>query len=196
MRWSPGIGDPSLLGWFTVVLYLLAAVLSLRVYRQANRMFARHTAQQRLFWISVAVLLLLLAINKQLDLQSLLTDIGRMMARKQGWYRERDQVQILFVIALGIACVITMTGLIYYFRKILVTNFIALAGLTLLVFFIMVRAVSFHYADIFLRSQILGIKLYQLVEMGGILLVALNACGLLYLSRQLQHQIPSAPRPG
>ena len=35
-RWVPGIGDPSLMGWLTVVAYFVTAFLCYRASRKAN----------------------------------------------------------------------------------------------------------------------------------------------------------------
>ncbi|SMF13706.1 hypothetical protein SAMN02745866_00863 [Alteromonadaceae bacterium Bs31] len=186
INWSPGINDPTLVGWLTVALYCIAAWSSWRIYFQCERIFIIHIHQQKRFWLGVSCSMVLLALNKQLDLQTLLTKTGRLLAREQGWYRDRDSVQILFLIFLAASCVSLLAYLFYYFRRILITNFAALAGLTLLIFFIMARAVSFHYADTLFRSQLLGLKLYQFIEIAGIFCVWLNAYALMYLSKRIK----------
>jgi hypothetical protein len=45
------------------------------------------------------------------------------------------------------------------------------AGLFLLLTFIVVRAISFHHVDVFLKSGIAGLKMNWLLELGGISLV-------------------------
>ena len=49
-------------------------------------------------WLLVTLLMALLCLNKQLDLQSLFTDIGRVISWKQGWYEERREFQKWFVL--------------------------------------------------------------------------------------------------
>ena len=93
-RWEAGIGDPTVVGWITVVAYGVSAALSLRC--------ARRTAigLEHWFWVGAAVALVLLGFNKQLDLQTLVTQIGRDMAMREGWYAERRVAQAAFVSAL------------------------------------------------------------------------------------------------
>ncbi len=79
-RWSPRIGDPSLMGWLTVGVYLLAGLVALWVLASA-RFPAATRGRERLFWLFVALILFFLAINKQLDLQSYLTAVGRCVAQ-------------------------------------------------------------------------------------------------------------------
>src|SRR5918993_112231 len=86
-RWRPGIGDPSWEGWLMVAAYTITAGLAWlahRSYRSAAHRVGRTHAQQgatdRLlawFWLLACVTLTALAINKQLDLQSLLTQVLR-----------------------------------------------------------------------------------------------------------------------
>ena len=54
-----------------------------------------------LFWRIAAILLVLSAINEPLDLQTLLTSIGRAGAHQAGWYGERRVVQYVFVLTLA-----------------------------------------------------------------------------------------------
>jgi hypothetical protein len=85
LRWRPQIGDPSLMGWLTVAAYGLVAVTAYLAARRA-RQAPGLAAGSRACWLLVAALMTLLCLNKQLDLQSLFTDIGRVIAWKFGWY--------------------------------------------------------------------------------------------------------------
>ena len=68
-RWHPGIGDPTLLGWATVVGYFGAALLAYRALRLHQA--APPSRDRRLllgFWAAVLCAMALLGVNKQLDL--------------------------------------------------------------------------------------------------------------------------------
>src|SRR5947208_14886073 len=95
-NWTPGIGDPTLAGWLTVALYLVAAVLCWRLARQAGLKNAVRSRERRT-WRAISVLFLALGINKQLDLQTALTEAGRVLAHYQGWYEQRQLVQLAFI---------------------------------------------------------------------------------------------------
>ena len=84
-NWSPKIGDPTVGGWLTVILYLLASV---SCWRAACKVGTRDI-QERRGWQFISVLFLALGVNKQLDLQSALTEAGRVVANVQGWYAQR-----------------------------------------------------------------------------------------------------------
>src|SRR3954452_14044830 len=97
-RWHPGIGDPTLLGWATVVGYFGAALLAYRALRLHQA--APPSKDRRLlmgFWAVVLCAMVLLGVNKQLDLQTWLTEIGRDLARSEGWYQRRQVFQVAFI---------------------------------------------------------------------------------------------------
>lgn len=174
LRWRPGIGDPTLMGWITVLAYGLGAILAWLAARRAGRApgLARGS---RGMWLVVAAVMTFLCLNKQLDLQSLFTDIGRVFAWKQGWYKERREYQKLFVLAvLAASFLLTAFALARYhrfWRGHLLLGF----GLAFLLTFIVVRAISFHHVDALLRTRISGVKMNWFFELGGISLISLAA---------------------
>jgi len=112
-NWSPGIGDPTVVGWLTVVMYLVAAWLSYRVVRSDRTQPNGLDASERLLWRALVIGLVFLCLNKQLDLQSAFTELGRIIAANQGWYVRRHEVQELFIGGIGLS-VITATTLILF----------------------------------------------------------------------------------
>src|SRR5215213_2059448 len=83
-RWRLGIGDPTVIGWFTVLAYFAAALLCWRAAKKGL-----HTAKVRWFWTALAALLIFLGINKQLDLQTAFTFMAKDFAKATGWYENR-----------------------------------------------------------------------------------------------------------
>ena len=81
-RWEPGIGDPTVFGWMTVGGYLAASVLCWRA-AAADKRSQRCARDGRavVFWCAMAVLVLGLGINKQLDLHTGLTQVARRTAQ-------------------------------------------------------------------------------------------------------------------
>jgi len=51
---------------------------------------------------------LALGINKQLDLQTALTEAGRVLARYQGWYEQRQFVQLVVIALFAMTCLIAL----------------------------------------------------------------------------------------
>lgn len=167
-RWAPGIGDPTMLGWVTVLAYLAAALLCLACAR-------RDRSGPRRFWGALGVLLLLLAVNKQLDVQSLLTQVGRDMALAQGWYAQRQQVQLAFIAGLGATTTIAGLMLALSLRRADAAVRWAVAGLVLLLAWIVTRAAAFHHIDRYMGWRVFGITLNGALELGAITVIALAA---------------------
>jgi hypothetical protein len=166
--WKPGIGDPSIMGWITVAAYLVACAYCFRLVR--DRRTRREDREGRV-WRILAIGLLLLGINKQLDLQSAFTEAGRLLAREQGWYGERSIVQMAFLFFLF---VLGVTGAVTIFRLTRNTSRCARAaalGSVLLIGFVVMRATSFHYVDRILRKELAGMRFNWIFELGGILII-------------------------
>ncbi len=124
-------------------------------------------------WRFISLFFFILGINKQLDLQSGMTELGRMIAHSEGWYDRRQAVQIYFVFSVAAACVAIIVAFIYRIRKSPVQMWIASIGSTFVIGYVLIRAASFHHLDTFFRSRFLGLKWYWILEMAGILIVLL-----------------------
>src|SRR5271154_4575758 len=104
--WRPGIGDPTIGGWVTVVLYFLAVWST---WKTAN---AIYTPKESWLWLLISLMFVALGINKQLDLQTAFTELGRIVAFDEGWYDQRQIVQIWFIIGVAIVCLLIGIGLL------------------------------------------------------------------------------------
>lgn len=172
-QWSPGIGDPDFAGWATVVLYVAAAWTCLVVARRLRPEVKAGAVARREFWAwsIFSVLLWLLAVNKQLDFQTAVTEIGRMLARKQGWYENRGHVQKTFIGALcgfGLLCGVS---LLVVLRGLDVAVKMAALGMCFIGVFVLARASSFHRVDQFLGHRLVHLRMNWILEMGGIVVV-------------------------
>lgn len=176
-QWSPQIGDPELTGWVTVLAYAVAALLSGLVWRRLA------DDPLRIFWGVLVVLLAFLAVNKQLDLQTVLTEAGKCLSRAQGWYDDRRVVQVAFIGTLLIVLLMAMGILLAVLRGRLAQNALAMTGLILVLGFVMVRAVSIHLVDQLIGSSSLGISNNFLFENAGLVLISVNAVLLLRHAR-------------
>lgn len=173
-QWSPGLGDNNAMGWLTVAVYLLAAASSARMARAPGGTGACSRRERMFWWISAGVMLFL-AVNKQLDLQSLVTMVGRCHAQLAGWYDMRRTVQLVFILAIGGAGGLALALLALLLRGILGRVWPAFLGLGFVCIFVVIRAASFHHVDGLLGSWVLGLKINWLLELPGPLLVVVSA---------------------
>jgi len=211
-RWHPGIGDPGVVGWLTVMGYFVAAALAyraLRLHRASavftgglgygatssslgprlaatdSSRFAHDEAMLWRFWALVLLSMLILGVNKQLDLQSWFTELGRDLAHRQGWYEVRRPLQVLFIGLIAVIGAGFTAVLAFAMRHVLHRVVGALVGMGALVTFVIVRAASFHHVDVLLGRG--RVRLNWVLELGGIALIAISAF------RQTSHQ---RGRPG
>jgi len=219
--WSPGIGDPDFAGWFTVVAYLIAAFMCWRAYRRippsspakgwkgvlvtlaplplamlASGARIRSTSPNvrlRSLWLGFFLMLLFLGINKQLDLQTAVTEMGRMAAHSEGWYAIRRRFQVVFILLVFLASA-------WLFRSILLLASgyrrrlsPVLLGIAFLVCFVTTRAASFHHIDRLLGVNFAGFKLNWILELGGIGLVIFGARNVLHASSTRKAGPPARP---
>lgn len=164
------------MGWMTVFGYLLAFILCsyrFRVVLRMNDAFPRVRAL--LLWSGLAVILLALGVNKQLDLQTWMTAVGRALAREQGWYEQRRFVQVVFVICITVILFGGWTMITLHLPQASRRARIALIGMFFLTAFVVTRAASFHHFDVLLKMDLSGAKLNWILELGGILIITLAA---------------------
>ncbi|MBA3908690.1 MAG: isopropylmalate isomerase [Rhodobacter sp.] len=172
------------MGWIIAALYLLAAVTSAIAARRDGQLPAQTRSREQAFWWVSAALLIFLAANKQLDLQSLLTSVARCVALDQGWYEDRKVVQRWFVLGVltgGIAAILAL-GL--FLRDTVARTGLALLGLGFVSLFVMIRAASIHQVDTLIGGQMLGLRVNSLLELPGPLIVLMAA------TRAIRHRIP------
>jgi hypothetical protein len=174
IRWRPEIGDPSMMGWVTVCAYAIAAIMCWLAARRCGRVNGTAKGSQEL-WLMVAAFMAVLCVNKQLDLQSLLTDIGRVISWRQGWYEDRREFQKLFIFALLGGFALGAGALLLIYRAFWKRHVLLAIGLVFLGTFIAVRAVSFHHFDVFLKWSPGGVRMNWLLELSGIALIWLAA---------------------
>lgn len=170
-NWSPGIGDPSLGGWLTVLLYAVAAGLTWGLLRQGTKLTFQRNPNERWFWRMLFAGLIVLGVNKQLDLQSALTEVGRILAHRQGWYNDRRQFQIAFIAGFAIMGVTLFAAAVNMTWGAPAATRYALVGSTGLVLFVVIRAASFHHIDELLGRSFGGVRINWLLEMGSLLVI-------------------------
>jgi hypothetical protein len=168
-NWRPEIGDPHYMGWFTVGSYFACALVISCAAWQSRGVDRRASA----FWFGLTLLMIFLGINKQLDLQTLLTEMGRQIAKAQGWMENRRAVQACFILAFGSGVVMLYAYLMKRMKDELRRYSFAMTGLFFLLSFIMIRAASFHHFDRLIDWTIFGARMNWILELSGIFLIML-----------------------
>lgn len=153
--------------------YAICAVLSFMALTRAQG------RRERAFWGLVSLAMLSLGVNKQLDLQSMLTAAGRCLSQLQGWYEERRVFQREFIVGLLIVAGLSLAFVLWLMRGCLRRNGLAVLGLAIVTAFVAVRAVGFHHFDVLINSRLLDVRFNVLFELSGLVLIAVNAIALL-----------------
>lgn len=185
IEWSPSIGDPSVMGWLTVLAYFVCAYKAFRVTRDYDRIFTPPILRQKWLWVGLTAAMVFLGFNKQLDLQTLFTATARWLAFEQGWYAERRAMQVAFIATIGIVGMVSMGFMFFFYRASIKRHLFAIVGICLLLIFVFARATSFHQMDHLIGMRLLGLKLNWVLELGGIALIYINARKLLWQRRPL-----------
>jgi len=172
--WSPGIGDPGFLGWATTVSYVIAVVLTFLVLRQAGKLY-REGDKARIFWLGLTLLMVFLGLNKQLDLQAFLKSAVKCQAIVEGWYGQRREVQLIFVIAIASAFALLLAFILFFFRKNLRKDKLAVIGVVFLLVFILIHASYFNYFDVPGINRFYESGLNWVLELIGIFLICLQS---------------------
>jgi len=186
-RWVPAISDPTVYGWATVVVYVWAAFFCGLCARWSGRL-CPGVGRRRFaaFWAVLALGLVFMAINKQLDLQGLLGVWARDLAHEQGWYQERRTYQKRFILGIAAGGAVLVLFMLVAMRGLLGKVWLAVLGMGVTLAFVLIRAASFHHVDKLLGVRVGGgepaadgtaggIAINWLLEWAGILLIAVGA---------------------
>jgi hypothetical protein len=137
---------------------------------------AEASSREIWMWLLLAALLAVLGVNKQFDLQTAFTELGRIIAHHQGWYESRRIVQKIVILVVGVVALGGVVVTSWLNRGSSRPTRIAIAGACFIVAFVVVRATSHHRFDRILRWALLGwFRVNWLLELGGIAIVFVAA---------------------
>lgn len=176
-QWYPAIGDDSFLGWFTVVAYFFTSIIAAisTINTSHLKLSGKQLENHRLIWGLIAVTLLFLGINKQLDLQTWLTLKGKQIALVEGFYDERRTIQGIFILSIVFLGILYLVFLFWLVSNSTTNTRWGLIGLGMLICFVIIRAASFHHIDYFIGISFSNIRVNNILELGGIGTIALFA---------------------
>lgn len=161
-NWHPGIGDPTLMGWFTVFSYYLTALICiLSSFHNKNKEY--------MLWLFLGLFIGFLGLCKQYNLLSAITETGRIILRKNGLIKDRRIIQILFLlIFLPFIGIVSVQLIKKIENKISLTLKIVAIFTFYLSLFVLLRAVSLHQWETILGYSIFRLKINWLGELVGI----------------------------
>jgi hypothetical protein len=173
--WRGNAGDPDPLGWAITLAYLLAAALCARTALAARHLPAGYSGPDRPgAWWLLSAGLLMLGLNKQLDLQIIVREMGLRSVALLGLGEHRRWVGRAFVVVLAVFLLRIMFGAARRLRGHTRGRGPLLTGLALLACFAVVRAGTYVPG---LKQFNLNYKdaLHLVFELGGIVLVGVSA---------------------
>ncbi len=177
VQWHPHVGDPTFLAWLTVLVYVLAAVACAICAWRAERIFGDdHVWQHRLIWGAMAVGLLFLGFNKQLDLQSWFTATIKSYAWEYGLYDLGRRAQVYFIAGMALVSLVIFVVIAWTFRHVWRHYWLLLLGLVFIARFIITRAAGFYGISLPRLSQFTGgFQITWMLEIAGALVIGLAA---------------------
>jgi cytochrome bd-type quinol oxidase subunit 2 len=171
---KPPRGDMTFIGWTITFAYFVCAGLCFWAGRKEKEQALGRARRWHapVFWFTLCGVLVALGFNKQLDLQSDLTQIGRDMAKSEGWYGHRRVVQAVFVVVFAAAAIGAVAGAIWFMRDLWRRYRLAFVGIIYLCAFVIIRAASFHHIDTLLyHLPGVGEGINTILELGGNVLI-------------------------
>jgi hypothetical protein len=169
--WRPQLDNPNFLGWFVVAAYLLAAVFCGWVALKTGK---SDSEGSKVWWL-LAVVLLFLGINKQLNLQTLMIVMGRRAALAGGWYGRRRLVQSVFCVVFALLGFCLLGFFATHAKRFIAKNRLAFAGTAVLLLFVVLRASTINHGN-----ELFGVNLNDehwawVLELCGSLLIIRSA---------------------
>ena len=175
INWQPEIGDPTALGWLTVILYFMTAHSVWRFILLGGHNGQFNIPGRKVFWYGLLGLLILLGFNKQLDLQSLATELAKSYAHEYGWYKDRRIFQTFFIYGLFVFAGLAVLYVVFRFRALFRLDYLTLAGVFALTIFVLIRATSIHHMDHLISLRYSGISVNFILEVSGLLLILIDS---------------------
>ena len=146
--WHIGIGDPTVFGWLTTLSYLIAFIKAFQLllsYVNSNTNSPYQVRARLTFWCLLSAFLLVLGLNKQLDLQTLLRQVLIGDLIKYHFYTYRHYLQIILISGLAVLILLVLSLWRTFFKNYWQKHRQIWLGIVLLFLFIFTRALTFQF---------------------------------------------------
>jgi hypothetical protein len=176
-HWEFAVGDPTVLGWVTAIGYFIAALACAGCWQRRNHFVEPRSAGRfGAYNVLLGLALLLLALNKQFDLQGLVHATGRNLAIRQGWFDRRHDAMRLALVVVGVVGVLSVAGVLLLMRGLWTRLWLSVLGVALLAGFAFVRTGEVLGLSQQTERQLIGsVHVSHVLELAGIALVFLSA---------------------
>ena len=151
--WLSRSGDDTFWSWVITLTYAVTIVISLySLYR------LRGQKTRLLLWSYISVFIVIMGINKQLDIQILVIMAGRIITGKLNLAAYGGTIHL--IVAAGLFAVLTgfTIFVIYKTRSVLRQSLVAISGIAILIIFVLIRALSVYIYKVH-GIELLGIGL-------------------------------------
>jgi hypothetical protein len=182
-RWHVAVGDPTFAGWLVCGLYAACAVMCWRAHRSSrygHLVLARSAPREAqlqlrlsISWLGASVVMALLALNKQLDLQTWVIQTGRDLAHEQGWYAHRHEAQAAFFWAFAAGGTTLAGAAAWWLAPVARRLRLPAGGFIVLALFVLIRAAEFVHVG--LHSSAVIDRWGWLLEVVGAALIGWGA---------------------
>jgi hypothetical protein len=161
--------DQSIVGYSITAGYLLSSLLLFcSLFYKPDRYDSMGSKHSTPLWLASATLALLLGINKQLDLQTYLTQWGRDLFRNWGIYTGRRTSQLYASVLMISLIVAAAVYAIVFVRRVGWGLRVTILGLAICLAYVVLRLISIHHVDHWFRVDIGGWKMSWVVELTGV----------------------------
>jgi hypothetical protein len=169
-------GQLTALGWTMLALYLVVALLAFRTAAVSGS--ANSTAMGRV-WVCLGIILTALGLNKQLDLQTSLIELGRHIALREHLFAYRLELYFVFFLGFILTIIALFAAFILRFStdvgKFARQFPLATSGCGLICAYIIIRAAFIDNLNRILGFDLSQIPFLWLLEAGGLLLIMVQA---------------------
>ena len=183
-NWSLSFHDNFFLGWLITGSYVACAIIAAVFATYLNQMEEKKAFH---FWLLISVIMMALGVNKQLDFQTLLTEVGRQIANVQDWYDLRRAVQFMFIMVLSAVSIAAFLWFSISFRALLRRFALAFCGLSFVLSYVIMRAATFHHFDEVIQYDFDGIKMKCMLELAGIYMIIADGLKEIVIARTRAH---------
>jgi len=142
--WSPRILDPSLPHWLLTLTFLVGAVSSIAAQRRAR---AHGDSEPGRFWMLLGIGYLLLAIDRQLDIDEVLQATGRIAISSLQAYGGRREIQVVVLAVCSLFGLIGMWFVRRQLRRASGRPWLGLIGFSIPATVFLLHTLSLHQVD-------------------------------------------------